>query len=200
MQSFTISLVLVLLISFFALPGSSFAQGNPTTQQESSSEDNQSPETEEELNQMTSGSVDVASIFWPIVPGTTVADGTFFLKQIKEAFTGMMKFGNIDKAFYHVELSEKRIVEANKLIENQDYDNALKSLGMSEEQRQTAINLKKKAAEAQEDTLELVNKMVASFEKQKQVLEYFSVAMPADQKAQVDEDIKNIDLQISEAK
>lgn len=156
--------------------------------------------TQEEMNQTTSGSVDVASIFWPIVPGTTVADGTFFFKQIKEAFSAMMKFNSIDKAKYYVELSEKRIVEANKLIADKDFANALKSLQMSEDQRKTAIDLKRKAVEGKEDTLELVNEMVDSFEKQKQVLAFFSVSMPAEQKASVDEDLKNIELQISEAK
>lgn len=201
MQSIIISLLLLMLINIFVSPGLTFAQDDPTTTQtESLTDDNQTPETEEGLNQMTSGSVDVASIFWPIVPGTTVADGTFFLKQIKEALTGMMKFGNINKANYYTELSEKRIVEANKLIEDKDYPNALKSLKMSEDMRKNAIASKKKAVEAKEDTLELINRMVASFEKQKQVLQFFSLAVPADQKAEVDEDIKNIELQISEAK
>ncbi len=201
MQSIIISLLLLMLINIFVSPGLTFAQNDPTTTQtESLTDDNQTPETEEGLNQMTSGSVDVASIFWPIVPGTTVADGTFFLKQIKEALTGMMKFGNINKANYYTELSEKRIVEANKLIEDKDYPNALKSLKMSEDMRKNAIASKKKAVEAKEDTLELINRMVASFEKQKQVLQFFSLAVPADQKAEVDEDIKNIELQISEAK
>lgn len=156
--------------------------------------------TQEEMNNTSSGSVDVASLFWPIVPGTTVADGTFFLKQIKEAFSGMMKFNNIDKAEYNVELSEKRIVEANKLIAEKDFGNALKSLEMSAGKREEAIELKRKSLEAGDDVLELVNRMVPSFEKQKQVLQYFSVAMPADQKTVVDEQLKNIDLQISEAK
>lgn len=201
MQSIIISLLLLMLINIFVSPGLTFAQDDPTTTQtESLTDDNQTPETEEGLNQMTSGSVDVASIFWPIVPGTTVADGTFFLKQIKEALTGMMKFGNINKANYYTELSEKRIVEANKLIEDKDYPNALKSLKMSEDMRKNAIASKKKAVEAKEDTLELINRMVASFEKQMQVLQFFSLAVPADQKAEVDEDIKNIELQISEAK
>lgn len=201
MQSIIISLLLLMLINIFVSPGLTFAQDDPTTTQtESLTDDNKTPETEEGLNQMTSGSVDVASIFWPIVPGTTVADGTFFLKQIKEALTGMMKFGNINKANYYTELSEKRIVEANKLIEDKDYPNALKSLKMSEDMRKNAIASKKKAVEAKEDTLELINRMVASFEKQMQVLQFFSLAVPADQKAEVDEDIKNIELQISEAK
>lgn len=206
MQSLKASLVALVIFNFLISPvlvladhaenkSQTIAQANDSMPAASDME-----MTQEEMNTASSGSVDVASIFWPIVPGTTVADGTFFFKQMKEAFTAMMKFNNIDKAKYYVELSEKRIVEANKLIESKDYANALKSLQMSEDQRKTAIDLKRKAAENKEDVLELVNTMVSSFEKQKQVLQFFSVSMPADQKASVDEDLKNIELQISEAK
>ena len=146
------------------------------------------------------GTVDVASLFWPIVPGTTVAEGTFFLKQLKESLQGMFTFGDVNKAKYEVELSKKRIVEANKLVEAQDYGNAVKSLEMSEDKRDAAIDLKRKAAETKEDTLELTNFMVDAFQKEEQVLKYFSVAAPADQKAVIDEQVKNIELQISEAK
>lgn len=177
-------------------PVHTIAQGSPTNDPVPAAAD----VTQEEMNDTSSGAVDVASLFWPIVPGTTVADGTFFLKQLKETFTGMMKFSDIEKATYNVELSEKRIVEANKLIEAKDYANALKSLEMSEGKRAEAINLKKKVLEAKQDALELINKMVSSFEKQKQVLTFFSLAMPADQKTVVDAQLKNIDLQISEAK
>ena len=146
------------------------------------------------------GDVDVASMFWPIVPGTTVADGTFFFKQLKESLTGMMKFGNIEQAKYNTELSKKRIVEANKLVGDENYDAAIKSLLLSDEKRKLAIEAKRKAAEAGENTVEIANIMVDAFNKEKQVLEYFSIAMPADRKAPVDAQLQNIELQISEAK
>lgn len=157
-------------------------------------------ETQSMENNQTAGAVDVAPIFWPIVPGTTVADGTFFLKQIRESLQGMFTFGNIAQAKYQTELSEKRIVEANKLIEVKDYGNAVKSIIMSEERRKAGIESKRKAAEAKEDTVELVSMMVDAFSKEKQVLEYFALAMPAEQKDTVNQQLKNIDLQISEAK
>ena len=210
MQSLKASFLLLFVFSFLLLPVAVYADHTDESvhvvaQGESATNDpmpaaSDVETTQEGMNQTSSGSVDVASLFWPIVPGTTVADGTFFLKQLKESFTGMMKFNDIEKAKYNVELSEKRIVEANKLIEAKDHANALKSLEMSEDKREEAINLKKKALEAKQDALELINRMVPSFEKQKQVLTFFSLAMPADQKTAVDAQLKNIDLQISEAK
>ncbi len=157
-------------------------------------------DTQSEENQESSGFVDVASIFWPIVPGTTVADGMFFLKQLKESLQGMFTFGNVNQARYQTELSKKRIVEANKLVDDKNYDNAIKSLQMSEDNRTEAIEFKRKATEAQEETSELVNSMVDAFEKEEQVLQYFSVAMPGEQKAAIDEQLEKIKLQISEAK
>lgn len=204
MQGLKALLIALIVTSFFLPPFAVFADdADGSSYSIAQTNDPMAPAsdvTQEEMNSTSAGSVDVASLFWPIVPGTTVADGTFFLKQIKEALTGMIKFGNIDKAKYYTELSEKRIVEANKLIQEKNYPSALKSLKMSEEMRKTALSSKKKAVESKEEALDLINQMVASFEKQKQVLEYFSVAMPADQKATVDEFIKNIGLQTSEAK
>ena len=208
MRDLIVVVNLILVFSLLVFPVAVFADHTDdpvhvVAQGESANSDSMpeaSEMTQEGMNETSSGSVDVASLFWPIVPGTTVADGTFFLKQIKEAFSGMMKFNNIDKAEYNVELSEKRIVEANKLVEEKDFANALKSLEMSAGKREEAIELKRKSLEAGDDVLELVNKMVPSFEKQKQVLTFFSLTMPADQKAIVDEQLKNIDLQISEAK
>ena len=204
MQSLKASIFALVVFSFLVSPIAVFADHTDDAPQVIAQTNDPVPAasdlTQEGMNNTSSGSVDVASLFWPIVPGTTVADGTFFLKQLKESFTGMMKFSDIEKATYNVEISEKRIVEANKLIEGKDYANALKSLEMSEDKRDEAINLKKKALEAKQDALELINKMVPSFEKQKQVLTYFSLAMPAEQKTAIDEQLKNIDLQISEAK
>lgn len=148
----------------------------------------------------SSGSIDVASLFWPIVPGTTAGDGMFWAKQLKENIGGMFIFNDIDKAKNYVELSEKRMVEANKLVDDADYGNAVKSLEMSSDHRDSAIELKRKAVEAEKDTLELTNLMVKSFEKQKQVLGYFSGAVDGDENQKIDEDLKNIELQISEAK
>lgn len=148
----------------------------------------------------SSGNVDVAGLFWPMIPGTTVADGTFWFKQLKEMFQGMMVFGDTSKARYETELSQKRIVEANKLFESKDYKNAIKSLEIADQRRESALKLKKKAFEAKQDVLELTTFMVTSFDKQKQVLGFFSLQAPGDQKNAISEQLKKIELQISEAK
>jgi hypothetical protein len=147
-----------------------------------------------------SGKVDIYAVFWPIVPGTTVADSSFFFKQLKEGLSGMFKFSTLSKADYQIGISEKRLVEASKLIESKDYANGLKSISLNEDARKSALELKKKAVEEKADTLELTNKLVKSFENQQKALIYLATQLPEDQKSKLDQILKNLPLQISEAK
>lgn len=174
-----IVLGLVLVFSLLLSPISIFAQNDA------------SPSAEK---------VDVYGLFWPIVPGTTLADSTFFLKQIKESLLGMMKFGNVAQAENKMAISEKRLVEAAKLVEDKDFGNAVKSIELSSQARVKALELKKKAVEEKADTVELVNKLVKSFENQQKALIYLESQMNGDEKAKMDEILKQMPLQISEAK
>jgi len=144
--------------------------------------------------------VDVYAMFWPVVPGKTVADPMFWAKQLKETFGGMFSFGLVSKSNYQIELSEKRLVEANKLLEDKDYANALKSLDLNEAARGKAVEIKKKALEEKADTLELTNRLVKSLQNQEKALKFLVTQVPEDQKGRLDEIIKDLPLQISEAK
>jgi hypothetical protein len=144
--------------------------------------------------------VDVYALFWPVVPGTTIADSMFWAKQLKEAFGGFFKSGNIDQSGYQIELSEKRLVEANKLVEDKDYSNALKSLKLNKSHRDEAVRLLKQAREEEEDANELTGKISKSLEKQKDALAYIASQLPEDEKKQVNEMVVALILQISEAK
>lgn len=150
--------------------------------------------------QETPEKVDVYALFWPVVPGTTVADGMFWAKQLKEGFSGMFTFGSVNKAGYEIELSEKRLVEANKLVEDKDYSNALKSLKLNKQNREEAVKLQKKAREEKADANELTLKLGKSLEKQQKALAYLATQFPEDQKGEVDEMVLGLVLQISEAK
>jgi hypothetical protein len=144
--------------------------------------------------------VDVYSLFWPIVPGKTVADSMFWVKQLKETFSGMFSFGNVNKSKYQIDLSEKRLVEAYKLIQDKDYANAQKSLDLNKAARDEALKLKKKAIEEKADALELTNRLVKSLENQEKALMFLATQLPDDQKAKIQGFLKDLPLQISEAK
>ena len=148
----------------------------------------------------TSEKVDVYGLFWPIVPGKTVGDPMFMLKQLKESLSGMFVFGNVGKSEHQIQISEKRLVEAAKLIENKDFSNAVKSIEMNAEARKSALLLKKKAIEEKADALELTNKLVKSLGNQEKALIYLQSQMGENEKAKMNEILKQIPLQISEAK
>lgn len=79
------------------------------------------PQIKEEINSF--------EMFWPLVAGKTVDDGFVYpLKKLKENFRGMLIFGRVQKADYLVFLATKRVLEAEKLIKENKYKLANKTL------------------------------------------------------------------------
>lgn len=144
--------------------------------------------------------VDVYAVFWPIVPGKTVADPMFWTKQLKETFSGLFTFGLVNKSGNNIEISEKRLVEASSLFDSKDYTNAQKSLVLNKAARDEALRLKKKAAEGGQDVYDLTSRLVKSLENQQKVLMFLSTQVPQDQMGEIDDMVKDLTLQISEAK
>lgn len=144
--------------------------------------------------------IDVYALFWPIVPGKTVADSTFWLKQLKESMGGFFSFGDISKSKYQIELSEKRLVEANKLFENKDYVNAFKSLDLNKQHRNQAVLIMKKAQEEKRKVGELKTRIVTSLENQQLVLRGLLTRIPPDIQGKVEEIVDQFTLQISESR
>lgn len=171
---------LILALTLSMSPGLIFAQGDEATN--------------------SAEAVDVYAVFWPIVPGKTVADPMFWAKQLKESFSGIFAFGDINKSKHQIELSEKRLVEANKLFDDKDYSNAQKSLDLNKVNRDTALKLMKKAQEEKRKVDELKGRLVTSLEDQEQVLNYLVTKLPDDQKSKIEDILKDLTLQISEAR
>ena len=144
--------------------------------------------------------IDVYAFFWPIVPGKTVNDSMFWLKQLKEQFGDFFSFGDINKSGSQITLSEKRFVEANKLLEDKDYDNAKKTLDMNKQNRDSALKFMKKAQEEKRQVDELKSRLVVSLQNQEMVLKYLLTQLPDDQKPKIEEVLKDLTLQISEAR
>lgn len=145
--------------------------------------------------------IDVYAMFWPVVPGKTVNDSMFWLKQLKESFGEFFSFGDINKSEYQIALSEKRLVESYKLYtEDKDYNNAEKTLAMNKANRDQAVKLMKKAQEEQRKVGELKSRLVPSLENQQLVLKSVVEEISEDRKGKVNEIIEELTLQISEAK
>lgn len=145
--------------------------------------------------------VDVYALFWPIVPGKTVKDPMFWVKQLKESLGGFLSFGDINKAKYEITLSEKRMVEANKLfLEDEDFSNAQKTLDMNTANRKKAMGYLKKAHEANRNTGDLRVKMVTSLQNQELVLNNLLSKLPDNQKGKIEKILGDLSLQISESR
>lgn len=145
--------------------------------------------------------VDVYAMFWPIVPGKTINDPTFWLKQFKESVGDFFSFGDINKSKYQITISEKRLVEAYKLFTlDKDYLNAEKTLDMNKVNRDKAVALMKKAQEEKRKVGELKTVLVPSLENQQLVLRNLIGQIPEESKAKVSKIIEELTIQISEAR
>ncbi|MBI4039337.1 hypothetical protein HY388_00735 [Candidatus Daviesbacteria bacterium] len=87
-------------------------------------------------------------LFYPIVAGITEGDFWYNLKLLREAIAEKLTFGDIKKADYHLILSKKRLVEAEKLLlVKKDLANAKKTLEKSTRELKTALSLAQTAQE-----------------------------------------------------
>ena len=70
------------------------------------------------ISQPTTASKEITSfeLFWPVVAGKTMGDPLYILKSLKEKVRGFLIFGKSQKVDYSVFLATKRVVEAEKLI------------------------------------------------------------------------------------
>lgn len=102
-------------------------------------------------------------LFWPIVAGKTMDESLYFLKSLKEKVRGMFIFGSSQKANYELLLATKRVVEAEKLINEGKTDYANKTLDVASQQLDKAsLNLDKALSmkvSFQEQALDMTNKL-----------------------------------------
>lgn len=111
-------------------------------------------------------------LFWPIVSGKVMGDKMYSLKIAKEKLREALIFGNSKKANYNIMLSEKRLVEAEKLLVDGKKEEAQKTFTIATQKRQKVMsNIEKtKAAGLSIDTLK--GDFVKSLEKQELLLNY----------------------------
>lgn len=67
-------------------------------------------------------------LFWPLSPGKVMGDPVYPLKSLKEKFRGVFIFGATQKVDYEVFLATKRIIETEKLLNENKDELALKTL------------------------------------------------------------------------
>lgn len=94
--------------------------------------DEMNSDYKEESSEMAEN-VDSFELFWPIVAGKTRGESWYFLKRLKEKVRGALIFGDAKDAEYNVFLATKRVVEAEKLINEDKSDVTLETLEEAKE-------------------------------------------------------------------
>lgn len=132
--------------------------------------------------------------FWPLSAGKVMGEPLYFLKTLKESVREMLYFSDYRKVDYNITLSEKRLVEAEKLyLEKKDWENGAKSLAASQQKREKALNLLKQVKGAGRNTTDLENRFTDSLRKQRTLLQKIEMSVPDNAKGQVADNISAID-------
>lgn len=71
--------------------------------------------------------IDPYVLFWPVVAGKTSDEPLYFLKSFKEKVQGLFLFQEAKKGEYEIVLATKRLLEAEKLMNNKKGEHALKT-------------------------------------------------------------------------
>lgn len=124
--------------------------------------------------------------FWPITAGKVMGEPLYFLKTLKENLRDFLYFSDLKKGEYKLTLSEKRLVEAEKLyLEKRDYANGRESLAQSQARREEALMYIKKAKNEGRLVDYSQGRLVSSFERQAVLLSKMEMALTGQEKDQV---------------
>ncbi len=129
-------------------------------------------------------------LFWPIVAGQVKGDSLYFLKSLKENLREKFIFNDLKKAEYYITLSEKRVVEAEKLfLDKKDPANAAVTLAAAADLRSKTAEFIKKAKDKNQSASDVENSFKQSLTKQRALLQFLDTQV-SDGKDNIE---KNID-------
>lgn len=134
-------------------------------------------------------------LFWPISAGQVVGDQFYSIKLLKENLRELFIFSDSNKVEYNQTLSEKRTVEAEKLlVVKKDYQNAKKTLDQAQIKREKALDSINKSKKQGRNILDANARLIKSLKNQQSLLNYISTQVPEDQKNNVAESVSKIDI------
>lgn len=140
----------------------------------------------------SASNVNSYELFFPITAGKVAGNSLYFLKLLKENLREMLIFSDLKKSEYNITLSEKRIVESEKLLlDKKDYENGPKTLETAAKKWQQALNYLNSAKE-QEGYNNVRAKFNSSLEKQRLLLQYIMIQVPPEQKTILNETVNKL--------
>lgn len=142
---------------------------------------------------------DSFTLFWPLSAGKVQGESFYFLKTLKENIREFFYFSEYKKANYKITLSEKRVVESEKLfLDKKDYLNGEKTLLEANNQREIFLSLTKKSKESGRNVADLLNRFADSLKRQKSFLNYLETQVSEDQNKSIKQDILSIETLLQE--
>lgn len=143
-------------------------------------------------------SVNSYELFWPITAGKTMGDSIYWLKSLKESFREMLIFGDLRKASYNLELSTKRVVEAEKLyLNDKDDTNGKKTLDAAQSKREKILKIISDLKSKNLGSRAIESNIAETFQRQKTLLQHIASNVSQDQKKDIETYILKIDELIS---
>lgn len=121
-------------------------------------------------------------MFYPIVAGKLPGESTYFLKTIREWIAGKLIFNQNSQADFHLTLSQKRLVESEKLVEKKDYEKAIKNLRNVVNEFKKSVEITKAIDKNKGNTKDLKNTLPREALKQTTLLQNLSTQVPENYK------------------
>lgn len=132
-------------------------------------------------------------LFFPITAGKVMGESWYFLKSFKEGLRELLIFSDLKKADYSITMSEKRLVEAEKLyLDKKDFVNGKKSLAASQKRREQALGFVNKISKDDSGLPNLKNRFVSSLEKQRALLQYIITQVSKEEGSTIDENLSQL--------
>ncbi|MFH1827148.1 MAG: DUF5667 domain-containing protein [bacterium] len=140
-------------------------------------------------------------LFWPIVAGRVSGEPLYPLKIFKEKIKGVLIFRDIKKSEYNLFISEKRVVEFEKLsLVNKDFVNAAKTLDVAKFYHSKTLSYLEKAKVGGKMVGPTRERIIMSFNNQILLLKDIASKVNDDQKQSLTEVIFSLGSEIEKLK
>lgn len=130
-------------------------------------------------------------LFWPIVAGKVPGDRFYQFKLWRDKLAGFLFFDRLKQSEYFKQLANKRLLEAEKLVELQRYSSLPGTLKRSYDNLEKGLTLLLSAQESQAQFW-LKGEYIKDFQKHLIVLERMKEKAKDEEKTSIEESLKKI--------
>ena len=178
-------ILIYLFLIIFLVPSVALAKGPQPTP-------TPTPKPEYDFSSMTT-----YEMFWPVVAGKVPGDRFYILKIWRDKFIGFLMFSDLKKSEYLKTLANKRLVEAERLVEIGRFPSFLKTIKESLNNLEEGLKLLSSAPDSQSQ-LWLKGEYAKDLQKHLVVLERMKGKVKEEQKSLIEKSLESINGLIEE--